>query len=42
MANDKLFSNAPGVSLVAAAVCSLGDLFTAFSFPDLGRQIHPL
>lgn len=36
-----LFSKALGVTLVAATVCYLIDLFAAFLVPDLARQIHP-
>ncbi len=36
-----LFPKALGVVLVAAAVCYLIDLFTAFLVPDVAKQIHP-
>jgi hypothetical protein len=36
-----LFSKVLGVALVAATVCYLVDLFTAFLVPDFGSQIHP-
>lgn len=36
-----LFPKALGVVLVAATVCYLVDLFTAFLVPDLSKQIHP-
>jgi hypothetical protein len=36
-----LFPKALGVTLVAAAVCYLVDLFAAFLLPDFAKQIHP-
>ena len=36
-----LFPRALGVVLVVATVSYLVDLFAAFSFPDLAKQIHP-
>jgi hypothetical protein len=36
-----MFPKALGVVLVAASVCYLVDLFTAFLAPDFGKQIHP-
>jgi hypothetical protein len=36
-----LFPKALGAVLIAATVCYLIDLFTAFLVPDLGKQIHP-
>jgi hypothetical protein len=36
-----LFPKALGVTLVAAAVCYLVDLFAAFVLPDFAKQIHP-
>ena len=35
-----LFSKALGVTLIAATVCYLVDLFAAFLVPDFGSQIH--
>jgi hypothetical protein len=36
-----LFSKALGVTLIAATVCYLVDLYAAFLVPNFGSQIHP-